>query len=82
MSESLQPHGLQHARLPILHYLLEFAQNYVHLIGDAIQAFHPLSTPSPPTVNLSQYQGLFQRVSSLCQVAKILELQLQYQCFQ
>ena len=38
--------------------------------------------PSPPTFNLSQYQGLFQWVSSSHQVAKVLELQLQHQSFQ
>ena len=43
---------------------------------------HPLSTPSPPVFNLSQYQGLSQWVSSLHQVAKGLELQLQHQSFQ
>ena len=41
-----------------------------------------LSTPSPPTLNLSQNQNLFQWVSSLHQVAKVLELQLQHQSFQ
>jgi len=43
---------------------------------------HPLSSPSPPTFNLSQHQGLFQWVSSLHQVAKVLEFQLQHQSFQ
>ena len=38
--------------------------------------------PSPPTFNLSQHQGLFQWVSSLHQVAKVLEFQLQHQSFQ
>ena len=42
----------------------------------------PLSSPSPPAFNLSQIQGLFQCVSSLHQVAKVLELQLQHQSFQ
>ena len=51
-------------------------------IGDAIQPCHPLSSPSPPAFNLSQHQGLFQWVSSLHQVAKVLELQLQHQSFQ
>ena len=41
-----------------------------------------LSSPSPPAVNLSQHQGLFQWVSSLHQVAKVLELQLHHQSFQ
>ena len=40
---------------------------------------HPIS---PPAVNLSQHQGLFQRVGSSLQVAKVLELQLQHQSFQ
>ena len=30
-----------------------------HQLGDAIQPSHPLSSPSPPTFNLSQHQGLF-----------------------
>ena len=41
-----------------------------------------LSSPSPPAFNLSQYQGLFQWVGSLHQVAKVLEFQLQHQSFQ
>ena len=45
---------------PVLHYLLELAQTHVHRIGDAIQPSHPLSPPSPPALNLSQHQGLFQ----------------------
>ena len=40
------------------------------------------SSPSPPAFTLSQHQGLFQRVSSSYQVAKVLELQLQHQSFQ
>ena len=51
-------------------------------VGDAIQPFHPLSSPSPPAFNLSQHQGLFQSVSSSYKVAKVLELQLQHQSFQ
>ena len=45
----------------------------VHLVGDVIQLPHPLSSPSPPTFNLSQHQGLFIWVSSSHQVAKVLE---------
>ena len=44
---------------PIHHQLLELAQTHVHQVGDAIQPSHPLSSPSPPAFNLSQYQGLF-----------------------
>ena len=46
--------------LPVLHQLPEFAQTHVHRVGDAIQPSHPLSSPSPPTLSLSQHQGLFQ----------------------
>ena len=41
------------------HHLPEFTQTHVHQVGDAIQPSHPLLSPSPPTFNLSQYQGLF-----------------------
>ena len=51
----------------------EFTQTHVHCVGDTIQPSHPLSSPSPPTFNLSQHQGLFQWVSSLHQMAKVLE---------
>ena len=67
---------------PVLHHLLEFAQTQVHWVSNAIQPSHPLSSPSPPTFNLSQHQGLFQWASSSYQVAKVLELQLQHQSFQ
>ena len=46
--------------LPVHHQLLEFTQTHVHQVSDAIQPFHPLSSPSPPAFNLSQHQGLFQ----------------------
>ena len=59
------PRGLQHARLPVLHYFLELAQTHVHWVGDANQPSHPLSSPSPPALNLSQHQGLFQWIGSL-----------------
>ena len=51
-------------------------------IKSVMPSNHPLSSPSPPTFNLSQRQGLFQWVSSLHQVAKVLELQFQHQSFQ
>ena len=44
---------------PFLHYLLEFAQTRVHCVSYAIQPSHPLSSPFPPSFNLSQHQGLF-----------------------
>ena len=50
--------------LPVHQQLPEFAQTRVHRVGDAIQPSHPLSSPSPPVLNLSQHQGPFQGVSS------------------
>ena len=58
--------------LPVHHQLPESTQTHVHWVGDAIQTSHPLSSPSPPALNLSQHQGLFQWVNSSHQVAKIL----------
>ena len=57
---------------PVHHQLPELAQTHVHWVSDAIQPSHPLSSPSPPTFNLSQHQGLFQWVSSSHQVTKVL----------
>ena len=59
--------------------ILELAQTHVHWINDAIQPSYPLSSPFPPAFNLSQHHGLFQWVSSLHQVVKVLELWLQHQ---
>ena len=46
--------------LPVHHQLPQLTQTHVHCTGDAIQPSHPLSSPSPPTFNLPQHQGLFQ----------------------
>ena len=46
--------------LPVYHQLPEFTQTHVDRISDAIQPSHSLSSPSPPALNLSQHQGLFQ----------------------
>ena len=56
--------------LPVHHQLPEFTQTHVHWVCDAIQPSHPLSSPSPPALNLSQHQGLFKWVSLSHQVAK------------
>ena len=56
---------------PVHYQLLELAQTHVHWVSDAIQPSHPLSSPSPPALNLSQQQGLFQWVSPSHQVAKV-----------
>jgi len=68
--------------LPVHHQLPEFTQIHVHLVSDAIQPSHPLSSPSPHAFNLSQHQGLFQWVRSSHQVAKVLEFELQHWSFQ
>ena len=68
--------------LPVHQQLPEFIQTHVHWVGDAIQPSHPLSSPSPPALNLAQHQGLFKWVNSSHQVAKVLEFQLQHQSFQ
>ena len=44
--------------LPVHHQLLESTQTHVHCVSDAIQPSHPLSSPSPSALNLSQHQGL------------------------
>ena len=46
--------------LPVHHRFLEFTHTHVHLVGDAIQPSHPLSSTSPPAFSLSWNQGLFQ----------------------
>ena len=43
----------------VAHQLVEFTQTHVHRVSDAIQPSQPLLSPSPPTFNLSQHQGLF-----------------------
>ena len=58
---------------PVHHQLPEFTQTHVHWVGDALQLSHPLSSHSPPALNLSQHQGLSKWVSSSHQVAKVLE---------
>ena len=73
-------HPMNHSMpgLPVHHQLPESTQTHVHLVGDNIQ---PLLSPSPPALDLSQHQGLFQCVSSSHEVAKRLEFQLQHQSF-
>ena len=68
--------------LPVHHQLPGITQTHVHWVSGAIQPSHPLSSPSPPTFNLSQHQGLSKWVNlSHHQVAKVLEFQLQHPSF-
>ena len=77
-----QPMDCSMPGFPVRHQHLVLAQTHVHQVADAIQPSHHLSSHSPPSFNLSQHQGLFQRVSLSLQVAKVLEFQLQHQSFQ
>ena len=86
MSNSLWPHGLQHARLPCPLPSLGVCSNSCPLS----QWYHPtiqpsnhlILSPTSPALNLSQHLGLFEWVGFSHQVAKLLELQLQHQSFQ
>ena len=85
VSDSLQPQGLQHARPPCPS-LSSLSQSLLKLMSiESVMPSnlsHPLSSPSPPALSLSQHQGLFKWVSSLHKVDKVLEFQLQHQSFQ
>ena len=62
---------------PVHHQLLKPTQTHFHRVSNAIQPSQPLSSPSPPSFNLSQHQGLFQWVDSSHQVVTVLELTYQ-----
>ena len=82
MSNSLPHHEPQWARLSCPSPTPRVYPNSRPLSRWYIQPSHPLPSPSPPDLNLSQHQGLFKWVSSSHQVAKVLEFQLQHQSFQ
>ena len=77
MSDFLWPREPQHVRPPCPSPTAGVHPTHVHWVSDTIQSPHPLSSPSPPALNLSQHQCLFKWVSSLHQVAKILAFRLQ-----
>ena len=64
--------------LPVHHQLPKSTQTHVRWVSDSIQPSYPLSSHSPPALNLSQHQGLFKWVNSSHQVAKVLEFHLQH----
>ena len=51
--------------LPVHQQLPEFNQTHVHRVDDAIQPSHPLSSPSPPALNLPSIR-VFSSESALC----------------
>ena len=78
---TLQPHGLQHARLPCPSSIPRAYSSSIPSSQWRHPTISPSVAPSPPALSLSQNQGLFQWVASLHQVAKVLALQLENQCF-
>ena len=78
VSDSLRPHELQHARPPCPSPTPRVHPNPCPLCRWYHPTIYPLSPPSSPTFNLSQHQGLLKWASSLHQVAKVLEFQLQH----
>ena len=82
VSDSLQPHGLQHARLPCPSPTPGVCWNSCPSSWWCHPTISSLSSSSPLAFNLSQHHGLFQWVSSSHQLAKVLEFQLQHQSFQ
>ena len=79
MLNFLRPHGLQHARLPCPS---PTPRAYLNPCPLSRWCLPTVSSPFSSHLRLSQHQGLFQWVSSLHQVAKVLEFQLQHQFFQ
>ena len=82
VSNSLRPHELQHARLPCSSPTPGVYLNSCPLSRWCHPTTQSLSSPSPTILNLSPQQYLFKWVSSLHQVARVLEFPLQHQPFQ
>ena len=78
ISYSLQPHGLQHARLISSRSLLKLMPIEAVMASNRLILCNPFLLP----LSISQHQGLFRWVSSSHQVAEVLEFQLQHQSFQ
>ena len=64
VSDSSQPHGLQHTRFYVLHHLPALAPTHVHWVSNAIQLSRTLSSPSPPTLIFPRI-GVFSNESAL-----------------
>ena len=63
---------LEWGAIAFSYQLPELTPTHVYWVSDTIQPSYPLSSPSPPSFNPSQHQGLFKWVSSSHQVAKVL----------
>ena len=77
VSSSLQSHGTAARQASLFFTNSQFAQTHVHWVSDAIQPTHPLWPASSPALNNSQHQSLFQSISTLHQVVRVLKLQHQ-----
>ena len=75
VSDSLQHHGLHHVRPPCPSPNPGLYSNSCPLSQWYHQTISSSVVPSPPALNLSQHQSLFQWVSSVHQLAKVLEFQ-------
>ena len=71
VSNSLQPHGLQHIRLPCLSLSPRVCSNSYPLSHYAIQPSHPLSTPFP-ALNLSHHQGFSNELGQSIRVSALV----------
>ena len=78
MSDSLQPHGLQHTGLPCPSPNPRACSNSCPSSRWCHPTIWPSVIPFSTAFKLSQHQGLFQWVSSSHQVAKALKFQLQH----
>ena len=75
VSDSLRPHGQKHARLPCPSPTIGTCSNSCPLSRWCHPAISSSVPPSPPALDLSQHQSLFQWVGFSYQVAKVSELQ-------
>ena len=82
VSDYLQPHEPKHTRAPCPSPTPGLHPNPCPSSRWCHPTIYPLSSPSPPALNPSQHQGLFQWVNSSHQVTKVLGFQLQHQSFQ
>ena len=82
MSNSLQPHELQHTRPPCPSITPRAYPNSCPLSWWCHPNISSSVVPFSSALNLSQHQGIFKWVNSSHEVAKALEFQLQHQSFQ